>query len=1734
MIKHPEQIIARALIRCLNTFVEYNQTTRIFVRLEDFPEEVYRVVLEKVQSTLNRWKIWVRTVGQIDGFSHLQIEKDRSATWYRNHLPVGYMLLLIFNRRASDAQSLKDMYVLSSGSLIREHLTELIEASIQYYQMSSDEQRILTDFVQRRLRRLGIEPALSHLVSFFLEIDQLLNNNDTDTIEQAIAKSLPHLRLFRCLELANTLRKPRANKIDKILRDIRDAARIGFEIIDESRREQYLRNLDQAHLSDDRITNGLSADEKKQLLRAFINGELAEKPDQLQRVFCVDWDEVQQIIKPRRRKITNEQVIAELNDVVGRQPDDDVSELITQLRNKVEIERPLLERVLDNHREFLSSEVQKELRRHMRPREVQAADFLVGLLSVLIDIRHLHEDEEVAGAQTIVEFLETDQPKQSITEAAQVFRSLYGGIEQRLTNVKWKLDELWKLVEAEEDVDDEEERHVELRFRVQLTNQQHTIAKANLVWEYRSDSLAAATYRAFAHERARLQSFNAGPLFALDIVSLSIPIYVARQGISRIADLNLYRPLYTFGHWYKEYRDARQMLDTAIRDLNVPSVIKQALEKLEQEWANFVQMSANGLLGTHVDSLIKAYRRFLETVLEHLTKPQWKKIYQTINRMWIISEESVTDWAVVPLIHPLKLYWWQQRATQYNDFIAQLFHPKRPARAINDKQLQREISIRYGSWNMPPAIALANDKRQSDWYLAQADIQGYTLFQRVDGAGGVIGFHIDDLAEDEQTLVASHVIETLVSVIQDYVETYPFTRDGITITLLECSNSALPVLLLKRLCEANPSTYWPSSIRLVVHTSNYGATLYRRIDEWLSNEISVGESTGSAYLPKTLVEVRECSLDELLQSSERSDIVGLIDLFPRSHRMLEPIIIDPVRPSMPQADLFQIRPEPFREGDNTRRLQLIPDQKPDILRLFLLCQYASNLPAGKTMPHATKDLQLNQLLSLENWQVDLEHIHQHFNWVICYDQVIDRFLLQSACNNHVRIIRCAAGLGVQRLYHLTVSSARRTQDVVVRRLADRFVSMMPSTGRVKGLLIAESIADIANEISGDVVLRAAGPGLFLNELIGLVAAKFCSEQEFHRQYPQWLPVWILLDDFRHWFQGGKMPDLLLVGLSEENGQAHVYLQVIEAKCVNADTFEHEANDARTQVYKGVSRLAQVFAPNSRHLDSSFWYDQFYRAIAGSVKLNDEQFSIWETIRERLYNGDYLFQVRGCSYIFCYDDQAGILDGPISKPFSKPTADALEVQLTEHFYGRNELIEVLHQLMRQRGGLDQDETIEAMRTLHDVPPLSDADIDDNDQSAGEMSQASESLGVDRINKVIYFPSPIQERSEEGRAVAERPTENTVTSQSERNLSSLIPPIEDRWLEQRAREIERALRQRGMQLYPINVADTDQGPSIVRFKFRLKPNQQLKRLQNVAEDLARDLKLPHPPYIANVPETDFVGIDIPRSKRELVYLRPLLEQLPKPGPAELPIVIGISPDGKVIIDDLAEFPHLLVAGATKSGKSVFLRNLLLSLLTVYRPSALELLIIDPKQTDFTLFNNLSYLRSSKVIVERKAARDALLTLAREEMPRRQKIMAHRSMNIKSFNQRYPSEALPPVVALIDEYGLLTSQMDKKERDAFEQSLSELAAAARAVGIHIVLATQHPSAEVITPKIKANLDARVALRVAANVNSRVVLDTVGAENLLGQGDMLFRRPDGRILRLQAPFMDENELVQVLESFR
>lgn len=354
----------------------------------------------------------------------------------------------------------------------------------------------------------------------------------------------------------------------------------------------------------------------------------------------------------------------------------------------------------------------------------------------------------------------------------------------------------------------------------------------------------------------------------------------------------------------------------------------------------------------------------------------------------------------------------------------------------------------------------------------------------------------------------------------------------------------------------------------------------------------------------------------------------------------------------------------------------------------------------------------------------------------------------------------------------------------------------------------------------------------------------------------------------------------------------------------------------------------------------------------------------------------------------------------------------------------------------------------------------------------------------------------------------------------------------WARDLAYRIDAVLVGYDIEAHPIDWHLTEIGPSVIRLKLRLQAGEKMNKLRRAAEDIGRELSLQNTPLIDNLPGTHYVSFDVPHPSPSKYPLEDSLRSLTRQKSGELPIIIGKSPSGDVVIEDLSEFPHLLVAGSTNSGKSVFLRSLVLCLMQTHTAGELQILIIDPKRTDFVFFQQIPHLLKGQVITEPKQATDAIWHLVRAEMPRRQRLIAGRSLRLKDFNQRFPQEALPPIVAIVDEYAQLIAMLGRRERAEFEQELMSFAAVARSVGIHLVVATQRPSSDVVTPVLKANLPVAISFKVATAVNSRVILDQSGAENLLGSGDLLMRASGGNVMRIQAAYVDEAALPGLIQQ--
>lgn len=323
-------------------------------------------------------------------------------------------------------------------------------------------------------------------------------------------------------------------------------------------------------------------------------------------------------------------------------------------------------------------------------------------------------------------------------------------------------------------------------------------------------------------------------------------------------------------------------------------------------------------------------------------------------------------------------------------------------------------------------------------------------------------------------------------------------------------------------------------------------------------------------------------------------------------------------------------------------------------------------------------------------------------------------------------------------------------------------------------------------------------------------------------------------------------------------------------------------------------------------------------------------------------------------------------------------------------------------------------------------------------------------------------------------------------------------------------------------PVAMGEVHVGPTVTQYTLKPDEGVKLAKITALHNDLALALSA-HPVRIeAPIPGKSLVGIEVPNKAVAVVRLREMMQSREfQQGGMALPIAVGKDVTGQSIIADLAKMPHLLVAGATGSGKSVMINDLIVSLLYKNGPGMLRLIMIDPKRVELSLYNGIPHLLTP-VIVESEKAINAL-RWAVGEMERRYNVLSEaRKRDIASYNASRHGEAIMPfVVIVIDE---LAEIMAKYGREV-EGAIVRLAQMARAVGMHLVVSTQRPSVDVITGLIKANITSRIAFNVASLVDSRTIIDSAGAEKLLGNGDMLFQKGDiSRPRRLQAAYVSED----------
>ncbi len=333
---------------------------------------------------------------------------------------------------------------------------------------------------------------------------------------------------------------------------------------------------------------------------------------------------------------------------------------------------------------------------------------------------------------------------------------------------------------------------------------------------------------------------------------------------------------------------------------------------------------------------------------------------------------------------------------------------------------------------------------------------------------------------------------------------------------------------------------------------------------------------------------------------------------------------------------------------------------------------------------------------------------------------------------------------------------------------------------------------------------------------------------------------------------------------------------------------------------------------------------------------------------------------------------------------------------------------------------------------------------------------------------------------------------------------------------------------------DIIRTYSGPIVTTFEFRPAPNVKVSRILGLSDDLAMTLCAESIRIQAPIRGKDVVGIEIPNSQSQIIYLREILEsELFQKSSSPLTLALGKDIVGNPFITDLKKLPHLLIAGTTGSGKSVGVNAMILSLLYKNPPDQLKLVMIDPKMVEFSIYADIPHLLTP-IITDPKKAIGALQSVAKE-MERRYSLMSeYKVKTIDSYNEQAPNngvEAFPYLIVVIDELADLMMTGGKEA----EFPIARIAQMGRASGLHLIVATQRPSVDVVTGLIKTNLPSRVSFRVGTKIDSKVILDTDGAQSLLGRGDMLFTPPGTNgLVRLHAPFATEDEIKKIVDFIK
>lgn len=947
-------------------------------------------------------------------------------------------------------------------------------------------------------------------------------------------------------------------------------------------------------------------------------------------------------------------------------------------------------------------------------------------------------------------------------------------------------------------------------------------------------------------------------------------------------------------------------------------------------------------------------------------------------------------------------------------------------------------------------------------------------------------------------------------IISDYIKVYPSSIDGLKIAFITPRELQPIISSLNSLINKTENSLLKNDIlKIVLHIfseeENIGGKSY--LAYWIENifkedsniDIKIYYNTHSSKIGL------ENNIKNYL--NKKNDLIFITDLLEEGDvefQNIKNIKINTIENKFPMV----FKPLAIRKDSLRRSIELSQSQfEISTAHSKLICK----IKEGNE--YLDEKSVIKDYLFTQESKNKLNLIKERCIWTVCLDKGIDQHLLRKLENNN--IIGFFPGQGSFGEYNLTLLGKDDSLKILSKRLQTRLCKSFKNLNPKQAETMAKNSLEFSNLLNGSRILRALNVNDYaINEYLAYLMTYKLSRKEDK--------CWglIPLDFHQNWFsEVSNRPDFLKFEIIDHTKEKlKIKATLIECKLAN-ENYAHK-DKALNQIEAGYQALKDKFSPNSTLIEKRYWFAQLYKNIIYSEMLESSCNNNFSSLSDNLFKileGEFELEWQGEIFTYWIDSE--------EEEIIKENLNSVKnIDITCIEVPRKKIEELL--LENNIVGIKEKKS--------NLLKYEEKKIDEI------IIKKKNNLEISDKTKTKALNIETKENLKENDKTIKNLKQNDIKLKliSNLDIQEEDNDIQDEviYAKHKLKNLCFALRKNKVDVDPYN-NDNDNGiivgPNFIKLKLKLDIGTSISKIEKYNKDIKLWLSLDEFPII--YADKGFVAVEISRKNNLTIKLGNILQTLDfeklKKG---LQFVLGIDETYSPYIVNLADSnnPHLLIAGATGGGKSVLINSIIINLMTQYNPKELEFIFIDPKKVELSIYKGSPYLRGREVS---KTSETALkdLDYAIKEMEKRYELLEKNNVkNIEEYNLKInDQENLSRILIVIDEFANFME--DKEYKLEIESSIKRISAEARAAGIHMIISTQSPRGDVITTTIRNNLGARVALRVPDSNASHLILDSSGAENLKGKGDMLFNSPSSSELkRLKSPFISNDELIKFLEQ--